>query len=152
MGLDGFSMSNLGLPRELTSAQLANQAEQLANRREPKIKDIGELAEENGVKRKEDEGNEGGAQGQLANSFFAEGDEEDENDQNFKKYSSILLEESFEGKDPKDYSVRINPRSGFVELYSKKERRVIETISADDLMEVISKLNSASGVFVNKKI
>ena len=31
MGIDGFSMSNLGLNRNLTSAQLANEAEMTAN-------------------------------------------------------------------------------------------------------------------------
>ena len=30
MGIDGFSLSNLGLNKNLTSAQLANEAESLA--------------------------------------------------------------------------------------------------------------------------
>jgi uncharacterized FlaG/YvyC family protein len=34
----------------------------------------------------------------------------------------------------------------------KKDKKVMETITAEELMGLISKLNSASGILVNKKI
>ena len=56
MGLDGFSMGNLGLNTDMTSAQMANQAEQLAKKgSEFKIKNVSELLKENGVKEKEEQ-------------------------------------------------------------------------------------------------
>ena len=56
MGLDGFSMGNLGLNNDLTSAQMANQAEQLAKKgSEFKVKDVSQLPREKGVRIKEDE-------------------------------------------------------------------------------------------------
>ena len=56
MGLDGFSMGVLGLNTEMTSAQMANQAEQMAQKESQfKIKNINESAEKNGVKEKTDE-------------------------------------------------------------------------------------------------
>lgn len=160
MGLDGFSMGNLGLKPELTSAQMATQAEQLAQKEsEFKIKDVTNLAEGKGVKRKEEE-----TQGQ--NQHFNDGFKEDENDGeedednsaedglNFiEDYSpSRLSEKEFENRNPKDFYIKINPETEMVELISSRDDKVLETISANDLMGVISKLNSASGMLVNRKI
>ena len=56
MGLDGFSMSNLGMYNRLTSAQMANEAEFLAMQGNGSdIKDIEALSNKSGIARKEND-------------------------------------------------------------------------------------------------
>lgn len=146
MGLDGFSISVLGLNTDMTSAQMANQAEHLAQKgSEFKIKDVDEAAQDQGVKRK----NEQEQNQQEFNDGFK--NEDDEHDLITSDINS-LNEKKIENSNPKDFSVRINPLTDMIELFSNKEERVLETISAKDLMGLISKLNEASGVLVNRKI
>jgi uncharacterized FlaG/YvyC family protein len=143
MGLDGFSMGNLGLSTEMTSVQMATQADQLAKKgNEFIIKDVEELAKEKGVKRREEQSE---PEEQFEDGLPKEkrGKAED---------NKFLAEKEFETKDPKDFSVRINPETELVELYNNKEEKVLETIPPKDLMELISKLDGASGILVNRKI
>lgn len=144
MGLDGFSMGNLGLNSSLTSAQMANQVEQLAQKgNEFQVKNVSELAEDGGVKRREEESDD---KGQF-NDGFRKKKNDDEN-----KKQSVLSEKDFENKDPREFSVRINSETDLVELFSNKDEKVLETITATDLMGLISKLDNASGVLVNRRI
>lgn len=147
MGLDGFSMGNLGLNTDMTSAQMANQAEHLANKEfEVKIKDVEQLAEEQLIKRKEEDSEEKqDKEDAKKKEHEQEQEPEDEN-------LSLLNEKDFESKDPREFSVRINPRTDMIELFNNKEERILETISATDLMHLISKLDSASGILINRKI
>lgn len=157
MGLDGFSMGNLGLNLDMTSTQMAIKAEQLAQKgTEFKIKDVSELAEDNGVKRKDEPSDN---QNQFKNgSKDKKEDAEEEKKENLilsdakTEIFSTLSEKDFENKDPKEFSVRINTETDMVELFSNKEDKVLETMSANDLMGIISKLSNASGVLVNRKI
>lgn len=149
MGLDGFSMGNLGLNTDLTSAQMANQAEQIARKEsEIKVKNINESAEDGGVKRKEHQDEE---QNQFDDGFKEEKDETELEEIPIQS-QSVLSEKDFENRDPKEFSVRINSQTELIELYNNKDQKVLETIRAEDLMYLISKLDSASGVLVNRKI
>ena len=139
MGLDGLAMGNLGLNTDVTSAQMANQAEQIARKElEFKVKSVGELAEDNGVKMKD----KNSEQDTQFNDGFKKkhGSDESEDPQ------SSFNERDFEKKDPKEFSVRINQNTEMVELFSTADNKVIETINANDLMGLISRLNNASGI------
>lgn len=160
MGLDGFSMGNLGLTTDMTSAQMAVKAEQLAQKgTEFKIKDVNEMAKDKGVTEKKEHEHE---KNQFNDGFKSKNDNdenEEENDNNLYSHIknanellSSLSEKDFENKDPKEFSVRINIETDTIELFSNKENRVLETMSADDLMMMMSKLSNASGVLVNRKI
>lgn len=148
MGLDGFSMGNLGLNAELTSAQMATQAEQLAMKEsEIKIKDVTKMAEDAGVKRKdEDSENKNPFEDNLSDN-----QESDENKGKDEK-NDKSAEKFFESKNPRDFSLRINYTTELIELYNNKEEDVLETINATDLMNVISRLDNPSGILVNRKI
>lgn len=144
MGLDGFSMGNLGLNTDMTSIQMASQVEHLAQKgNEFVIKDVSELAEDGGVKRKEEQSK----QEQEFNDGFREKKNQDNEEE-----KSALREKDFENKDPREFSVRINPETELVELFNNKDSKVLETITPKDLMGLISKLDSASGILVNRKI
>jgi uncharacterized FlaG/YvyC family protein len=148
MGLDGFAMGNLGLNADLTSAQMANQVEQLAKKEsEFLIKDVTELSYGNGVKRKkgEQEGKN------TFNGGFKQKKKDDiiNSDEDEKK---TLNEDSFIQKDLKDFFLRVNPKTNSIELFSNKDGRVLEEIPASDLMELVSRMNNPSGILVNKRI
>lgn len=158
MGLDGFSMGNLGLNATLTSAQMANQAEYLAQKdSEIIIKDVEKLEKEQAVKRKEEE-----EQNQQFNDGFKKNEDEEDSGQEDETISNDttlneeitteLIERDFASKDPKEFSVRLNQETDMIELINNKEDKVLETIKAQDLMNMVSKLNSASGILVNRKI
>lgn len=140
-------MGNLGLNTDMTSAQMANQAEHLANKEfEVKIKDVEKLAEEQMIKRKEEDSEE--KQEKEDSKKKEQSEEQEPEDENL----SLLNEKDFESKDPREFSVRINPRTEMIELFNNREERILETISATDLMHLISKLDSASGILINRKI
>lgn len=149
MGLDGFAMGNLGLGTDMTSAQMASQAEHLAKKESQiKIKNIEESAQDTGVKRKKDEEQNNGNQ---FNDGFKNDDGQAE-DESENQRRSLLTEKDFENKDPKEFSVRINPKTDLVELFNNKDEKILETITANDLMGLVSKLDGASGILVNRKI
>ena len=148
MGLDGFSMGNLGLNNDLTSAQMANQAEQLAKKgSEFKIKDVTQLSKEKGVKRKESE-----PEGKKQFDDGFKNKKNDDDDSNNNEEQLALIEKSFENKNPREFSVRINPETELIELFNNKTDKVLETINAQNLMGLVSKMNNASGILVNRKI
>lgn len=142
MGIDGFSMGNLGLNNEMTSVQMATQAEQLAQKgHEFIIKDVKGMDKDGGVKRKEENA-----------------ESEENNNAGLKKRkkqsqeNNNSTETELENLGAKEFSVRLNPETELVELYSVKDEKVLQTIPPSDLMELISKLDSASGILVNRKI
>ncbi len=146
LGLSGFSMGYLGLNTEMTSAQMANQAEQMAQRESQfKIKNINESAEQNGVKRKEDEPNEN-------QNFQREGKQKEEQQDLEEEVQRILADKNYTERDPKEFAVRVNNETEMIEIINSKEKEVLETITAQDLMGVLSKLDSSSGILVNRKI
>lgn len=147
MGLDGFSMGNLGLNTDLSPQQVASQAESLAQKElEFKIKDISELAQDQGVKRKEEN-----SENPNSSGGFKKKKKEEEPEENIES-SELVTEIDFEAQDPKEFSVRVNPETEMIELFNNIDDKIIETISAKDLMNLISRLNSASGILVNRKI
>jgi len=118
MGLDGFSMGNLGLNTELTSAQLVTQAELSAQKEsEFKIKNISESEKEQKIKRKEDDE-------ENKNQNFDDNFEKDEETDNLEDSSPTLIDEKdIENSNPKDFTVRINPQTEQVELFNKTRWR-----------------------------
>lgn len=152
MGLDGFSIGNLGINLDMTSAQLANQSERIAQKEsEIIIKDVSESAEESGVKRKEED-DENSENNQSEDGTSDEKEEEDKRNNAEQNFYSNLTDKDFEKAGPKDFSVKINVQKDMIELYSNVEGRVLHTISPEDMIALVSKLNNASGVLVNRKI
>lgn len=150
MSLDGLSLGNLGINTDMTAAQMATHIEQVTQKEsEIKIKDVDGLAEENAVRRKKQDEE---SKKDFEDGFFEKNDENSEDESEDSEKSSIFNEKFFENSDPKEFMIRINPYTQMVELFSNKEERVLETISPNDLMALISKLDSASGILVNRKI
>lgn len=149
MGLDGFSMGNLGLT-DLTSAQMANQAEQIAKKdSEIIIKKLDESEKDGGVKRKKEKDEE---EHPFDDGFKQTEEDEEEEETGSEEPRKPFREIDFDSNNIKDFSLRLNPSTGLVELLNKQDNKVLEEINPEELMYIISKLDSASGVLVNRKI
>ena len=83
---------------------------------------------------------------------FNDGFKDNNEEENEGESQSGLSEKDFEDKNPKEFSVRINNETQMVELLSNNDGRVLETMAPEGLMGIISKLDNASGILVNRRI
>ena len=132
MGLDGFSMRNLGAYQgTVPSSHLSFEAKELVKvGRDKKIKDVDEL--EKWEKIDENEEEEYSGSGGYREGSAEENEEHDYSDTRYK--------------------VKLNSQTNLIELYDTKTDVIIETITPQELMLLIKNLNASSGIFVNKKI
>ncbi len=150
MGMDGLSFSNTGAIKEQTSAEYTNKVDQsmamdptnvsqqvhgLANNQRVKER---EESEEQGKKREQDQQ----PQEEFQDGFVEEKPEEE---------APEFHVEDFENPD-KDFYVKLNIKDDIIELYDSSTDRLVETISGEELSELVQKLNMASGIFINKKV
>ena len=152
MGMDGLSMANTGALKESTSADYANRAEQMVQADPSNDSRMVQTLETNRAVREKDEEEhqEGGAQQNRKKNDdeFQDGLIEEENPQEENEDFDI---EDLDNPN-KDFYVKLNAKDDIIELYDSSTDRLIETISGNELQELVKKLNMASGIFVNKKV
>ena len=147
MGMDGLSMANTGAVKESTSADYTSRTEQTMQADKTNDpKQVQNLSTNRHVKEKEDEEE---SKKQNRDNLS----EEEVFEDGFVEES---LEEEFdigELENPnKDFYVKLNAKDDIIELYDSATDRLIETISGNELKDLVCKLNMASGIFVNKKV
>ena len=148
MGLDGFSMSNLGMYNRLTSAQMANEVEMTALKGNGSdIKDIDALSNKNGISRQENDYSETGGQAFLGGDTGESSEEETlpppdiefSDDENDLEHSSHRFE------------MRINDEANIVELYDNFLETTVHRLSTKDMLQMIKNFDDPAGILVNKK-
>lgn len=157
MGVDGFSMSSLGLPKDITSAQAtASMSENVvlgnADKNVEKI--------DQAVNKRITDDEEKKNKGNFFNDGFEEKQEEDENedDENSKDENDTEKSTSKSNykapviNDPENVVIRFNGNTQKIELYNQVSQKTIESIKANDFVSMINKLDNNSGILVNKKI
>lgn len=153
MGMDGLSMSNTGTLKESTSADYTNRSEQ-AIQSDPSnnSKLVQNLATNRAVREKdEEEENQKNNSNQQAKS-----DSEEFQDGLVEENPKEESNEDFNIEDldnpNKDFYVKLNAKDDIIELYDSSSDKLIETISGNELQEMVKRLNTVSGIFVNKKV
>ncbi len=153
MGMDGLSMANTGALKESTSAEYTNRSEQAIQANPSNNSQQVQNLETNRAVREKDEEEENQKQHGHEN-----------NDKNEEEFQDGLVEEPKEEifnedfniedlDDPnKDFYVKLNAKDDIIELYDSSSDKLIETISGNELQELVKRLNMASGIFVNKKV
>ena len=141
MSVDGFSIASLGLPKEITSAQVAANAEHVAQMGNEKV--VGKIDRALNKKINNDE----------------EKEEEDKKRESEENTTGNFIEPSNSVgyrppviKDPENIVVRYNNKTEKVELFNKVTKKTVESIKTDEFVEMINKLDYNSGVLVNRKI
>ncbi len=149
MGMDGLSIANTGLVKESTSAEFTNKTEQAIHTDDSQTnKQVQSLSQNQKVRAKDDEDksdkkNSSGKEN-LTDNNYNESTEDDITDE------EIDIEEI---ENPnKDFYVKLNTKDDIIELYDSSTNKLIETISGNELGELVQKLNMASGIFINKKV
>ena len=150
MGMDGLSIANTGAIKEQTSAEYANRVEQaIASDPTNSAQQVHGLTNNQRVREKEEGENSGGQRGRNPNEdeVFQDGLVEEP----VENISPDFDVEDFENPD-REFYVKLNVKDDIIELYDSSSDRLIETISGNELGELVQKLNMASGIFVNKKV
>lgn len=153
MGMDGLSIANTGAVKESTSAEYANKTEQAIQ--SDAINDsrqVQSLGVNQRVRRKDDdeERSEQEQQEQQQEEAFEDGLVESPPEETPEESADVDVEDI---ENPnKDFYVKLNVKDDIIELYDSATNRLIETISGNELGELVQKLNMASGIFVNKKV
>lgn len=149
MGMDGLSIANTGVVKESTSAEIASKTEQAMQAEQANSnRQVNGLSVNQRVREKDesDEQNKKQGKNQTQETFddgLVEPKELEEDD------SSDI--EDIENPN-KDFYVKLNVKDDIIELYDSTSNRLIETISGNELGELVQKLNMASGIFINKKV
>lgn len=149
MGMDGLSMANTGALKESTSADFTNRAEQaIQTDKTNDAKQVQTMSTNRRIREKDEE-EEGKKQQQQEpkEEEFEDAFIQSENDFEREEFDIEELE-----NPNKDFYVKLNAKDDIIELYDSASDRLIETISGNELRELVKKLNMASGIFVNKKV
>ena len=157
MGMDGLSMANTGTLKESTSADYASRTEQTMQQdptndnkqvqttsTNPPVKEKGE--EEDTPKKKGQQKEE-----EFEDGLVEEQEEESKDEAEEKEEDSESDIEDLSNPN-KDFYVKLDAKHDTIELYDSSNDRLIETISGNELGELVRKLNMASGIFINKKV
>ncbi|MBR1942534.1 hypothetical protein IJ843_02220 [bacterium] len=157
MGVDGFSMASLGMPKDITSAQAAVTTEQGVLSGNEKI--VGKIDRALNKRINNDEKEENQKNKYFNDGFNEEDDDEDENDENSSvdKDEKISLKTAKQLKttvikDPENIVIKVNNATEKIELYNKVTKKIVESITANDFLEMINRLDYNAGVLVNKSI
>ena len=154
MGMDGLSIANTGAVKESTSAEYASKTEQAIQADSANFsRQVQGLGVNQRVRAKEDDEQSGGKSSdeqRKKDDTFHDGLVEDTpKEPEDEDYSAS--EEDIENPN-KDFYVKLNVKDDIIELYDSATDRLIETISGNELGELVQKLNMASGIFINKKV
>ena len=149
MGMDGLSMANTGMLREATSRDLANKTEENIQR-VSENKQVDQLQTQMRVKEdghnKQDQSKEKEDEKEDEASYF---DKAEDSISTNSTSSLALTEEELENNS---FYVKITKDGEIFELYDRNNNRLIEKISAEEINDLISKLNMASGILVNRTV
>lgn len=137
MPIDGVSFQNSGVNIN-TPAEVTAQAAAAANKEaEKKIKDI-EQSDKMEADSDENEDNERDLEGR------------DTSDTKDGRAENEELEKVLDEK--KKFLVKFNPQTEMVEMIDAQSGGIIETVTPEDLLKLLSKSKAFSGVFVDRKI
>ncbi len=152
MGMDGLSIANTGVVKESTSAEYASKTEQAIH--SDALQDsqqVQNLSVNQRIRRKDDDEESSDKKQQPQNEEeFHDGLAETQENPAEEEDTEADIEDI---ENPnKDFYVKLNVKDDIIELYDSATNKLIETISGNELGELVQKLNMASGIFVNKKV
>lgn len=155
MGIDGFSLANLGLNKNLSSAQLANEAERTARQSlENQIADADGVGKIEKAGRKDPDAAFNGTIPFIPDDQKEnEEDSEDKQEESQNSEAQQILDENDDDVDEEysKYHFRFN-KDEMIEIYDSEKNEVIKTISPEDASKALVNLSKIPGLFVNRKV
>lgn len=151
MGIDGFSMSNLGLNRNLTSAQLAHEVDTTAKQAlENQIADTDGVGKKEKAGRKDPDAAFNGTIPFIPDAEENDEDDSSEQDENQENTSENIADEESEDEGSQ-YHFKLNTE-GMIEVWNVDTNEVIKTISPNDAAKAMLGVSKMPGILVNKEI
>lgn len=155
MGLDGFSMSNLGLNRNLTSAQMANEADVIARQSlENQMADVDGIGKKEKVGKKDEDAAFNGMVpfiGEPKKDDDEEAQEENPQQEESQTEEDSSQSEVIDDEDADNLHFRLNAENK-IEIWDNEKKQVIKTISPEEAANVLHNFAQAPGIFVNREI
>lgn len=158
MGLDGFSMSNLGLHRNLTTAQLANEVEATAKMAlENQLPDVDGIGKKEKAGKKDPEAAFNPTVPFIPDKKKNDGEEEQQNPQqqsvDIKDTGSDTDENTvdIEIEEPR-YLFKMNKEDDMIEIYDAKTGKVIRKITPEEAASCVHNFTKLPGLFFNKGV
>ena len=155
MGLDGFSMSNLGLNRNLTSAQMANEADVIARQSlENQMADVDGIVKKEKVGKKDEDAAFNGMVpfiGEPKKDDDEEAQEENPQQEENQSEEDSSQSEVIDDEDADNLHFRLNAENK-IEIWDNEKKQVIKTISPEEAANVLHNFAQAPGIFVNREI
>ena len=160
MALDGFSLRQVGLAQDNTSAQMAMNTEQSirSSRGTKNVDQIANMDSEKAVTLDEEKEKDNSRtktkikKRVKKKKVKVNGKAESPYTIETESLDSKIKDLYFYTKFSDQLAIRLNRNSEIIELYNKNTNTVVETINTTDLIKLIDKLKISSGVLVNKKI
>lgn len=148
MGIDGFSLSNLGLNINKTSSALASEADAVARQgNEHQIKDIDGVTKKSKAARKDKDGAfNGGVYTPGEDAQFKEAAENAAQNQDVEQPPV-----ESQNVDYSKYRFRYNMEQ-MIEIYDSQTDEIIRIISPDDAARVLMNVPDVPGFIVNEKV
>lgn len=153
MGLDGFSLSNLGLNKNLTSAQLANEVDATARQSlENQIADVDGVGKREKVGKKDEDAAFNGTIPFIPddknenNETSQQEQQEEQNNQSVEDYDDDDSDDT-----AGDFHFKIDDE-GMIEVWDTQKNVILKKITVDDASKVFHSFTRVPGIFVNKEI
>ncbi|MBR1907589.1 hypothetical protein IJ818_01480 [bacterium] len=157
MALDGFSLSQVGLGQDKTSAQMAANTEHEI-RQNLGTKNVDQIANTDSEKavtldeEKEKDQTSGKPKKKGKRRKSKEPKVEDPYTVELNSQDNEVTDLDFYTKFSDKLGIRLNKFSEVIELYNRDTDKTVETITAKEMIKLIDRLKISSGVLVNKKI
>ncbi|MDD3593791.1 MAG: hypothetical protein PHX18_04085 [Candidatus Gastranaerophilales bacterium] len=147
MSLDGLTNANFALYRPVAPSETAHQAEvESKQRAEVYLKTV-EQAEKDAKINPDEKKEKDNKKKQLAIKKTNELIEQDDDE----KILELTLEDG-ESVEELKYTVKFNSVKKIIEMIDVTTNKIIQEVSPEELLMVLDKAKSASGMFVDKKI
>ena len=151
MGIDGFSLANLGLNKNLTSAQMANEAEALARQStENQIADVDGVGKREKAGKKDDEA---AYNGMIP--FIPDDKKEDEEESETLEEQNIssgeCSEDSEDDEDVSKYKFSFG-KGDMIEIRDSSTGDLIKKIPIDQAQKAVGTIDKLPGFLVNRQV
>ena len=156
MGLDGFSMSNLGLHRNLTTAQLANEVDVVAKQAlENQLPDVDGVGKKEKAGKKDPEAAFNGMVPVIPDEEKDEKEDDTSEQEEKKSVDKSVGEESIEDVEVEieepQYLFKMSA-DDMIEVYDKNTGRVIKKLSPEEAASTVHNFTKMPSIFFNKDI
>lgn len=153
MGLDGLSMSNLGLHRNLTSAQLANEADATARQAlENQLPDVDGVGKKEKAGKKDPDAAFAGMVPFIADEKDSQENEEEQSEEANAEPTEIPL---VDGTDDDSEEPRYLFKMGadnLIEVFDTKTKTIVKKLSPEEAANSVHNFTKMPGLFIDKEV